>query len=219
MESDAAFKALCQDMAEIFLQIEVIRKKGQPASTGNVVEMEISSNNKEKLPWLVAVAASIALLIVAGIYIYLSRPSYHSTTELYTAFYEAPEEDSYSMARGKESDNQMEIAFAYYHAGEYEKAASTFSQIYEKYQIDTALFYLAISQLELQQWEAMTQSFEHYREKYGTYGEASIWYEGMANLKMGRREEATKLLSALKSSSEYGKDARKILAVLPKLAR
>lgn len=157
------------------------------------------------------VAASI--LLVCGLGFYFSQ---NSNSDLYDNYYQSYPNVIAPTVRGENSADIKAEAFFEYDNGNYEKALVLFSTIYETEKDDYALFYKALSQMELQKTTDAIASFEQIDlSKKNAFTPFVKWYLALSYLKENQKEKVIPLLKSLSETENPQQEmAKKLLKKL-----
>ena len=169
----------------------------------------------------IRVAAAVALLLATGIYFYTSREV--SSEILYTQYYQQYPDmftkrgDSVTggikekhLLAGIDAYNSKNFEVAVTHLQNYLEAAPERKGI---------ALYLAISQMELNQFDRAAGNFKLARED-PAFRQQALWYEALLNLKAGKVGKSQAVLKEiLNDKHHYRKSqAEKLLNALPSSA-
>jgi tetratricopeptide (TPR) repeat protein len=115
--------------------------------------------------------------------------------------------------RGENSEDIKSEAFYEYDNGNYEKSLVLFSKIYETDKDDYALFYKALSQMELQKTTEAIATFKQFDlGKNNAFTPFVKWYLALAYLKEKQQNKAIPLLKSLTENENPQEDqAQKLL--------
>ena len=161
----------------------------------------------------IPIAAAVALLLFAGIYFYLNRSAAPQT--LYATYY-APYPDMLT-DRGdttinKSGRSMLLAGIEAYNTENFQLAIDNL-QAYLKAEPDQkgVALYLAISQMELNRFEAAEESFKTARED-PVFRQQAEWYEGLSNLKAGNLPKSKAIFKDIaENPSHYRQeDARRL---------
>ena len=138
-------------------------------------------------------AASVVLLCGLGYYF-----TQNAATSVYDEFYQTYPNVVAPTVRGENSEDIKSEAFYEYDNGNYEKSLVLFSKIYETDKDDYALFYKALSQMELQKTTEAIATFKQFDlGKNNAFTPFVKWYLALAYLKENQKEQAMPLLKSL----------------------
>jgi tetratricopeptide (TPR) repeat protein len=157
-----------------------------------------------------SVAASIAVVLGAG-YWFMNQSS--NNIELYEDYYQSYPNVVAPTVRGENSEDIKSEAFYEYDNGNYEKSLVLFSKIYETDKDDYALFYKALSQMELQKTTEAIATFKQFDlGKNNAFTPFVKWYLALAYLKEKQQNKAIPLLKSLTENENPQEDqAQKLL--------
>jgi hypothetical protein len=157
-----------------------------------------------------SVAASIAVVLGAG-YWFMNQSS--NNIELYEDYYQSYPNVVAPNVRGENSEDIKSEAFYEYDNGNYEKSLVLFSKIYDTDKDDYALFYKALSQMELQKTTEAIATFKQFDlGKNNAFTPFVKWYLALAYLKEKQQDKAIPLLKSLTENENPQEDqAQKLL--------
>ena len=165
---------------------------------------EITSRRVVSITRYIPIAATVALLLFAGIYFYLSRsPGLHT---LYTEYY-VPYPDMLT-DRGDSAVNPSAKSLLFagieaYNSKNFEVAIENL-QAYIAVEPDHkgVALYLAISQMELNQFEAATKNFSTARQD-PVFKQQAEWYEALLNLKARQPDKSQLILKIIADNPNH----------------
>jgi len=159
------------------------------------------------------IAASIAL--VFGFSFWYMNQSQDSV-DLYDQYYELYPNTVAPTVRGENNDDLKSKAFYEYDNANYQKSLSLFSAIYDYEKEDYALFYKALSQMELQKTKDAIITFKQFDSSKNSAFTAFVqWYLALAYLKEDQKENALVLLQSVATTENPQQEiALKILKEL-----
>jgi len=100
--------------------------------------------------------------------------------------------------RGDNERNLKSDAFYEYDSGNYEKSLYLFSKIYKEEAVDYALFYQAMSLMELKRYEDAIALFDQFKtDDNNAFSPFVKWYKALSYLKLNEKEKAVLLLQEL----------------------
>jgi hypothetical protein len=157
--------------------------------------------------------AAASLFLIAGLGFYFSQ---NSNTAIYEEFYQSYPNVVAPTVRGEQKEDIKSEAFYEYDSGNYEKSLALFSAIYESEKDDYALFYKALSQMELQKTNDAINTFKQFDlNKNNAFTPFVKWYLALAYLKDNQKENAMQLLKSLSENENPQQEmAQKLLTEL-----
>jgi len=157
--------------------------------------------------------AAASLFLIAGLGFYFSQ---NSNTAIYEEFYQSYPNVVAPTVRGEQKEDIKSEAFYEYDSGNYEKSLALFSAIYESEKDDYALFYKALSQMELQKTNDAINTFNQFDlNKNNAFTPFVKWYLALAYLKDNQTEKAMPLLKSLSENENPQQEmAQKLLTEL-----
>ena len=139
--------------------------------------------------------AAASLFLIGGLGFYFSQ---NSNTAIYEEFYQSYPNVVAPTVRGEQKEDIKSEAFYQYDSGNYKKSLELFSTIYEAEQDDYALFYKALSQMELHKTNDAIGSFMQFDlNKNNAFTPFVKWYLALAYLKENQKKKAIPLLKSL----------------------
>jgi len=162
-------------------------------------------------PKVVAVAASVAVLLVAG-FIFLKL---NQNDQLYGNYYQGAYSSldaSQSIRSSEENADRKSTAFNLYNAERFNEAIEIFEQLVETDRDTNMMFYLAQSYMADNQHEKALLFFEELIENDTNLKLQSQWYLGLCYLKLDQKEKAVAIFEDLaETESTYAPKAKEIL--------
>lgn len=174
-------------------------------------EPESTTRNRKPKYWMVAV---VFLLFFGGLAWFQFQDPDHDN--LFAAYYQTYPNTVAPTVRGREDESLKSQAFYSYDNSNYEESVKQFSLLYQQEQADYALFYKALSLIELQQFEASLTVFNELElSGDSTFYPFVKWYKALVHLKLGQETQALALLQTLANSENPQQGmARKLLSDL-----
>ncbi len=171
-----------------------------------------STKNRRLLLWRgLAIAATIAILIMAGRFLFVSPDLAQQAHDfLQESMISHP---GVTKGLGEEQVVQRSEAIASYAKGNFQLAANQFARLDSKSTED--LFFQAVANLYAENYQIAINQFNDIRKDNTTlFREEINWYRALALLVEGREEEATIVLESIKATEWHGQEAAKILSQL-----
>jgi TolA-binding protein len=198
------------------LLVKAIKYEGAARDLAFLKGVEQSIGGKEttvkKNTWYYyAAAASVAILALAVLI-----PSGKVTPETLYAEYFQPHPNNFDVTLRGESENDLRNrAFQAYEQGNYQAAASLFTELLKTDQDAGALMLLGNSHLMLGKTELAKQNFSDIINNFDDLDTAGKWYLSLSHLRDGEIDEARTLLKEVGSArSPYADRARELLTEL-----
>ncbi|GAB2488369.1 hypothetical protein [Algoriphagus taiwanensis] len=171
--------------------------------------------------WKTWVAAAMIPLLLGLGYLFWTQSAQKPATD-YLSYFESYPNTVLPFVRGEEKEDPAWEAFMAYENREFAKAAELFDQLNETESKDEWVFYEAMSNMELQDWDNSIKLLENHSwtsEEKGSFGDVKDWYLALALLYSGKKEEAQQQLRNLflRQGYEYI-NAGKLLEQLEKEA-
>ena len=199
----------------------ILQKKIKRAITLNereALKQTLTSFEKEKnskslaSKWLYAAACFI---LIVGFALWFSLQQ-NANEKLYETYYQTYPNIVAPTVRGTQTQEIKSTAFSAYDNGEYKLASELFDQIYTTEHTDFALFYKALSLMELKQYESAKESFKQFDfKKNNSFTIYFKWYLALAELQTDDKENAIIHLKELSKTENPMQDmAIKLLADL-----
>ena len=156
-------------------------------------------------------AASIVLICSLGFYFIENR-----SNDFYEEYYQTYPNVIAPTVRGGNNEDLKSEAFYEYDNGNYQKSLDLFSKIYDTENDDYALFYKALSQMELHKITEAIATFQQFNlEKNNAFSPYVKWYLALSYLKENQKEKAIPLLKSLSETDNPQKEmAIKLLSEL-----
>ncbi len=142
-----------------------------------------------------AVAASVALLVIAGWWIFGNSPN--SNGDLYAQYYETP--PGLPTNLGLEDQTNFNEGMVDYKLGNFTAALEQWRPLLDSFpQNDTLRFFIGITYLETSTPDSAAMHLRQVQAIPGSsLGEEAAWYLAMVLFKDGKNEEAFSVLSSL----------------------
>lgn len=206
LKEDAGFKE--QFEFENNVQ-QIIKNKERKALKDKLKKFEKESINpsvKKFSFWKpLRIAASIAIILTAGWYLYNSNTSLN-VEKLFTENYEKYPNTIYAITRDTTTDTSIEYkAFEAYEANNFQKSIVLFKELKESKNPEYVDFYLAQSYLNNNQLDKAIELFTDISTHKKEFSSESYWYLALAYLKKGEKEKAIKTLEELVQDKGYKK--------------
>lgn len=139
-----------------------------------------------------------------------------SPEKLYQEYYQSYPNVVAPAVRGDKEQNIKSEAFYEYDSENYEKSLELFSKIYTDEALDYALFYQAMSLMELERHQEAIALFEKFETSYQTTFTPFVqWYKALSYLKIKDKEKAISILKKLsKKENPQQQMAKNLVAEL-----
>ncbi len=226
-KEEEEFKSLLDDMD---LLIEGVKRSAATSSEeeklerlkffGEIMDMEENALKEDdskvvplyRKPWLLAAAASVALLITVGIVWMQNRPPQNE--RLFVAYFQPFDSPGSGLTRGSSEENTKTKAYEAYDNARYAEAIKLFNEIIKT--VDDPISHLCLgnAQLENGQLEEAEKTFTHMISEHSELVTQSKWYLALTYLKENKMERAKATLWEISKSSTYGEKARNLLKEL-----
>lgn len=159
------------------------------------------------------IAASFALLIVAGIFVFRIGSS---SSEIYDQYMKPYPNIVNPITRSEEQADDSEKAYQYYEIGDYETAINMFENYLEENPAnEAASFYLGLSHMMADQTRRSIEYLELVVNTSSRFSEPAKWYLALAFLDLGKKSKAQEVLIQITNSeSAYANNAENILKSL-----
>lgn len=179
-------------------------------SKGKVRHLKTDKPTSSYKKWLAA--ACILVIVGIGLMFFFNK----STPEqLYYAHFEAYPNVVNPIIRGESETTLANKTFIAYEKGEYEKAITGLSQLYEQTGKGHFLLYQASALLEIGKPEKAIPLLKKQLALDDAFSEKSRWYLALAYLKTGETEKAKRLFKEISSENSYKtEEAKSILSEL-----
>ncbi|WP_411768919.1 tetratricopeptide repeat protein [Winogradskyella sp. A3E31] len=177
-------------------------------------KLEIEQQKPKYLKRALFTSAAV-LLVLIGIYFY--DTIYNSNANLYSRYYGTPENVITPITRGVTENDILKDAFIKYQEGDYASTQLKLINAYDQSNQSELLFYIAITHLELKNYDEAIKAFKDHIKHNDALAEDSLWYLSLAyivndqpNLAIAHLETIAKDQDNPRSSS-----ADKLLKRLP----
>lgn len=160
---------------------------------------------------IIAIAASVAILVVAGWWFWSGR----DRISLYGEYYNLPAHE-YLMRSADEVQPDINKAFTAFDDGDYEMAIPLMSSLFEQTRNPDFKFYEAVSYMELEEFQDANALFSVLVRISPGYTEAR-WYYALSLMESGENDLAVEQLEKVADSDHFRSDiARDLLRDLKK---
>lgn len=180
---------------------------GEEEQHREAIPVDRKRNKIRRLTFAVAIAAGVAILLTLGI------PSFINQDQLFDRYYEPLAASDYSQ-RGESNVAYGSIAMGInsYLDGNYAQSIEQFSQLDADPVFQTeVLFFSALSQLGLGQYENARKLFESLINSDSRYHLETLWYLSLSCMKAGEIDAAYSYLGQLeKYEGMYQSDAQSL---------
>lgn len=173
-----------------------------------------SEKKSNKIPTLYWFSAAVVVLFFGGLTWFQLKSS--SPEQLYQEYYQSYPNVLAPTVRGDSERNLKSDAFYEYDSGNYEKSLELFSKIYKEEAVDYALFYQAMSLMELKQYADAIALFDQFKTAdNNAFSPFVKWYKALSYLKLNEKEKAVQLLKELsKEENPQQSKAKELLDAL-----
>ena len=158
-------------------------------------------------------AASFAVMLGIGYWTFSNQVD---TNAVYEEYYQSYPNVVAPTVRGENSTDIKSEAFYSYDSGDYAKALTLFSKLYDTEKEDYSLFYKSLSLMELKRFDEALSSFEQFDlQKNNGFTPYVKWYKALTLIKLEQKEKAVVLLKELANSTNpMQKMAKELVAEL-----
>ena len=190
---------------ETFLEQVVYEEQVQKAITLNerqalkekLQSFETKKTKRNYTIWYAA--ASFAVMLGIG---YWTFSNDVDTNAVYEEYYQSYPNVVAPTVRGENSTDIKSEAFYSYDSGDYAKALTLFSKLYDTEKEDYSLFYKSLSLMELKRYDEALTSFEQFDlQKNNGFTSYVKWYKALTLVKLEQEEKALVLLQELANSA------------------
>lgn len=144
-------------------------------------------------------AASFAVMLGIGYWTFSNQVD---TNAVYEEYYQSYPNVVAPTVRGENSTDIKSEAFYSYDSGDYAKALTLFSKLYDTEKEDYSLFYKSLSLMELKRYDEALTSFEQFDlQKNNGFTPYVKWYKALTLVKLEQEEKALVLLQELANSA------------------
>lgn len=216
-EEKMLFASLLQNDAAFAKEVEYQKnvKKAITLNEREALKQKLKSYEaKPKLSTAYWLSAAVVILFFGGLTWFQLKP--FSPEELYQEYYQSYPNVVAPTVRGDNEGNIKSDAFYEYDSGNYEKSLTLFSKIYADEGVDYALFYKAMSLLELNRYKEAIASFDLIETTDNNAFTPFVkWYKALSYLKLNEKGKAIELLRELaEKENPQQQMARKLLTEL-----
>ncbi len=198
-EEKVLFASLLQNDAAFAKEVEYQKnvKKAITLNEREAIKQKLKSYEaKPKFRTAYWLSAAVVILFLGGLTWFQLQPS--SPEKLFQEYYQSYPNVVAPTVRGDSERNLKSDAFYEYDSGNYEKSLALFSKIYTDEGVDYALFYKAMSLLELKRYSEAIASFDEFKTTdNNAFSPFVKWYKALSYLKLNEKEKAVELLKEL----------------------
>ncbi|UPQ80786.1 tetratricopeptide repeat protein [Flavobacterium azooxidireducens] len=201
-EEKVVFESLLQNDSEFAKEV-AYQKNVKKAITLNeretlkqTLQSFESNKNQPKKTYQFWSIAAVFLLFFGGLAWFQFMQD--SPEKLYKEYYQSYPNVVAPAVRGDNDRNIKSDAFYEYDSGNYQKSLELFSKIYADEEVDYALFYQAMSLIELKRYPEAIALFETFETSdQNAFSPFVKWYKALSYLKTNEKEKAIQLLKEL----------------------
>lgn len=171
---------------------------------------KLKNNNNT---WL-SIAASIVVVLSLGFIFFWNSST--TNDNLYADFYETFPNIEAPTTRGENNLNIKSEAFYAYDSKDYKKAIELFSEIYKVEKTDYAIFYIGLSEMELNEHKKAINTFSLFEgDTNNNFYYYVKWYKALSYLKENDIENSKKLLNeVVKNTNPFQLKSKELLSKL-----
>jgi hypothetical protein len=190
LSNDSDFKAEFEFQKKAKVAVSLSERK-KLKSQLNDIENSLKQKNNNKI-WLSIAASILIFLSLGSIFVWNSSAK---NDNLYADFYETFPNIEAPTTRGESTLNVKSKAFFAYDSKEYKKAKELFSEIYKAEKTDYAIFYIGLSEMELNEHKKAINTFSLFEgDAHNNFYYYVKWYKSLCYLKENDMENCKKLL-------------------------
>lgn len=210
-KTDADFAADFEFQKELQQSLKKEERRELKQLFSDLSSSETRSETKvvKMRPWLAA--ASIALLVGIGSWLFFFNSSDVSTNQLYAANFSPYDNVVHPIERGNQLEDLKTKAFTAYEEKEYTIALQLFKELQSKQGDDYIKFYEAIILMELNNHKEAIPLLHNYRDKNGELKDRATWYLALSYLKTNELSKCKEELKFLIQQNGFKVDAAKEL--------
>lgn len=177
-------------------------------------EIENSRKLKNKNKTWLSIAASIVVVLSLGFIFFWNSST--TNDDLYADFYETFPNIEAPTTRGENNLNIKSEAFYAYDSKDYKKATELFSEIYKVEKTDYAIFYIGLSEMELNEHKKAINTFSLFEgDSNNNFYYYVKWYKALCYLKENDIENSKKLLNEVtKNTNPFQLKSKELLSKL-----
>lgn len=201
LKTDEVFKAAFEQYKH---QLKVIKALSAGEEMRALMEAEETEEKSARTRWKYWIPMAVAAALILSFFVF--GPNKKSTgAELFDKYFEVFP----NLISARDNTTDISEALRAYSKADYSTAIELLEAI--PTQSDTVIFYQSISHLAENKPE---QALEELRsiQSESTFHQPALWYQGLAHLLMNQKDSVGYYLDKVDEDSNYGKDARKILA-------
>jgi tetratricopeptide (TPR) repeat protein len=176
-------------------------------------KLQSFETSKQKVKSFKIWYAAASIILVCGIGFYFTQKT---PTTIYDDYYQTYPNVVAPTVRGENNEDIKSEAFFEYDNGNYEKSLELFSKIYAVERDNYALFYKALSLMELKKTKDAISTFNAFDlSKNNSFTPFVKWYLALSYVKENQKEKAIPLLKSLtETDNPQQESARKLLSEL-----
>ena len=205
---------LQSDLMQSFKAEGRAQMKSQLQSFENKIQQDTKPQvaSRFSIGRILAVAASIALLVVAGYWAINRAPS---NEQLFAQHFESYPNIVAPLDKGIPDEDPVAAAYQTYELGNYADASKLLSALPEQNQ--TSIFYRGLCELSLNNTAAALQLLDQVNDRTSTVYYPALWYKALTYIKQGNIEKSKPLLQSIQSESNIPRLKNKAEKLLEEL--
>ncbi|MEM9830928.1 MAG: hypothetical protein AAF944_09825 [Bacteroidota bacterium] len=181
-------------------------------SADNTISIDRNTNKTNWLP--LAIAASVALLVIVGLFFWDQRAL--TPQELASQNF-TPFMNEFVFESRSETSSIKQKAFSAYDNKNYKQAIEYFEQYESNSKDMTSTFFLGNTYLATEDYESAIEVFEKYLNNYDVYVEDATWYLFLSYLGAGNLERARWIAEDKKRFGQYSTKVKNIEYLLKEI--
>lgn len=211
LKTDANFAADFEFQKELKTSLKKEERRELKAMFKTLEKKETKPETKviRMRPWLVA--ASVAMLVGIGSWLFFFNSPEVNTDQLYAANFTPYDNVVHPIERGNQMEDLKTKAFTAYEEKEYSTARDLFKELQTKQTDDYIKFYEAIVLMQLNKHQAAIPLLQNYRNGNGELIDRATWYLALAHLKTNELTKCRAELKLLIQKNSFKADAAKVL--------
>lgn len=197
LSNDSAFKAEFEFQKKAKVAVTLSERKKLKLQ---LKEIENSVKQKNSYKTWLSIAASILIILSLGFIFFWNGSA--KNDNLYADFYETFPNIEAPTTRGDNTLDKKSEAFFAYDSKDYKKAKELFSEIYKAEKTDYAIFYIGLSEMELNEHKKAINTFSLFEgDTHNNFYYYIKWYKSLCYLKENDIENCKKLLTEVANNT------------------
>jgi len=211
LSNDSEFKAEFEFQMKAKIAVALSERKKMK---NQLKEIENSRKQKSNNKTWLSIAASIVVILSLGFIFFWNSSA--KNDNLYADFYETFPNIEAPTTRGENTLNIKSEAFFAYDSKNYKKAIELFTEIYKIEKTDYAIFYIGLSEMELNEHKKAIATFSLFKgDSNNNFYFYIKWYKALCYLKENDIKNSKKLLNeVVKTVNPFQSKSKELLSKL-----